>query len=220
MKLKHFSLFVLSSCIALSGAFAGSETKPEQVETSGVLGFVTKDGFFVAGNLGIFAGVGGYKTVDTVSGARSSTSLSTIEPFVGITIGYDFSRNIGLGLKLASAFISDAARSPSDLESPTDFGLYMTDLNVMGAVSVTKRFRFTLNGFGGLTYMQPPVTMNGGNLGVNAGASVGVLYDTLLADMVIGLNFAGYAFIAFNGPGDANRTSFAASITPEIKYVF
>lgn len=220
MKLKNLLLFVLFSSIALSGAFAETQESPEQVETSGVIGFVTKDGFFVSGNLGIFSGFGGYKTIDTVTGTRKSTTMSDIQPFVALTFGYDFSRNVGLGLKLASAFVSDAARSPSDLESPTDLGLYMTDLNVMGAVSLTKRFRLTLNGFGGLTFMHPPITMNGGNLGVNAGASLGILYDTLLADMLIGLNLTGYAFINFNGPGDANKTFFAASITPELKYVF
>ena len=188
------------------------------IDTSGVIGFIPKDGFFLAGDIGLFSSFDGYE--DTAIGVRSSASMSSVNAFIGLTAGYDFSRNLGVGLKLANGSVSAGARSLTDLESPTDFGLYLIDGNIMGAVSMSSRLRLVLNGFGGLTVMSPPMIRGGSTTGFNAGATVGILYDTLLADMVVGLNVGGYAFMGFSGPADAKQTLVAVSISPVLKYVF
>lgn len=201
-----FVLFLLSSLTLSLPSFADG----------GVLGFVAKDGLFVSGDLGIFASLNGYEG----NTPRAQRTLSTIEPLIGLTIGYDFSRNFGIGLKLANASVADAALSPGDPESPTDFGFYLADANLMGAMSVSKRVRLVANGFGGLTVMSTRPALGASPYSYNLGASIGVLYDTLLADVVVGLNVAGYAFLGLDSPADAKTNVFGASITPVLKYVF
>ena len=165
--------------------------------------YCNTDGIFVAGDLGIF------------SRFDSGVTISP-EPFVGLTVGYEFNRHFSLGLKGASAFISGASLNPTDPESPTSFGFHMVDANIMGAIPWSPRARLVANLFGGLTIMHP-VTLDGNPYGANVGMSLGFLYDTFLPDIVLGLNLTGHAFFNF---GPTNKIVFGASITPVISHLF
>lgn len=168
------------------------------------LSYCNTDGIFVAGDLGLFSRMG------------SNTTISP-EPFVGITVGYEFSRHFSLGLKGASAFVSSGSLNLTDPESPTSFGLYMVNANAMGAIPWTSRSRLTANIFGGLTIMHPASSLGGNPYGANVGMSLGFLYDTFLPDIVLGLNLTGHVFLNL---GPAKNLVFGASITPVISHLF
>lgn len=222
MKRKHaWLLAVLTLCTTMAYA-QGDEPELNTIDTASVVGFVVKDGFFLSGDFGVFSAFGSFQKRDYSVNPLviRSKSMSEVNTMVSITTGYDFSRNIGIGLKLANASVAGVSLDGSNSETPESFGLYLVDLNVMGAVSVTGRLRLTANLFGGLTVMVPELAPGSSPLGANGGLSIGLLYDTLLADMVIGLNIAGHGFFTFSSPATATATYWGASITPVVRYVF
>jgi hypothetical protein len=196
-------------------ALAGSSVDA----VKGVEGFSFKRGLFLTGDVGLFTAVGGYKDGANAQDRKART-FSNIQPFVGLTVGYDVLDFLALGLKFGQGYISGAARSKDNVESPTDFALAFVDAAVMASVKFYERVIFTGSIFGGLAVMTPPVLPDAQRYGGHLGASIGLRYDTLLNGMIVGIDFGGHmSFLPKTGIGSVPGI-VALSLTPLIKYVF
>lgn len=181
--------------------------------------FSFKKGLFLSGDVGLFTAVGGYRA-SQVPGVREERTLSSVQPYIGVTMGYDVLDFLALGVKFSQGYVSGAARSPLDVRSPTDFALVFVDAAVIVSTTLFSRVLLSGSVMGGLASMNPPVSPGVDRYGGHLGLGLGLRYDTLWNGMVIGLDFAGHlSFLPKTGLGSMPGI-VALSLTPIIKYVF
>jgi len=211
----RFTNYLLLASLALSAPVSAFEPTTE-VQEDAVVG---RTGFFLAGTAGVFSAIGGYKADPEGSAKpRISRSLSSAEPTLGLLIGYDFLEYVGLGVRLQQAYVSGAARSLNP-DSPTDFGLLMADANLSGAFYIVDRLKLEASLFGGFTWMTPAILPASTPYGVNGGLALGIKFETLLSNMVVGLDLSGYANYLLDAPADSSNLIWAFSVAPVVKYV-
>lgn len=187
----------------------------------GATGFVFKQGFYTQSDLGGFFRIGGY-TINQDSGGVPDQAVATsqLQPFIGLSAGYDLFSWLGIQASFGTGFVANAApyanKSPN---VPRDYGLTFLDLGVVGQYYFLDRLAVALKLSGGATLMTPEPDVNEPNLGGNALVGVGIRWASLLPDTFVGIdgNFHA-AFLPDSGGGMLFIPGF--SFAPVIKYVF
>lgn len=189
--------------------------------------FPIRRGFFGRGDFGVFFAFGGadYRLqTDPNTGSNvADSSVSNLQPLVGVTLGYDVVAqnkfNLALGARFAATFNGSSARIPgadSTGQVPQDPQTYPADFEILqfgAAIDATfmtsERLGILVHGDGGISVVSPdpgtPATdPNQGIFVEGAGdaaiggifsGGAGVEYYTLLTGFSVGLTAAFYGVI-------------------------
>ncbi|MCP4499457.1 MAG: adventurous gliding motility protein CglE [Deltaproteobacteria bacterium] len=212
---------------AMAGAQEGGEVAEDSL--GGATGFEIRTGFYMSSELGGFFRLGGWgDSKDTLQRRTIGKVYSNLQPWIGLTLGYDFLPFLGAEVTLGSGFVSDAALLQGNTESPENYAINMVNVAVTGSYYFG-RLAITGKGFVGGTFLAPAPAPDALPLGGQIGASVGVRYATLLTDVTIGFDMNAYVVVAPGG-GELNLGTFivpggapffpAFSFAPVIKYTF
>lgn len=191
----------------------------------GATGFVFKRGFYTQSDLGGYFRLFGY-TDDATAGLRAKpVYYSNLQPYIGLSVGYDVLDFLAVQASLGTGFVANAAPYQNDTESPRDYGMIFTNLALVPSWNFFDRYVLMGKVFGGGTFLTPapsidpetgePAPFYGGNVGVG----VGLQYATLLTDVIIGIEVNSFfSFIPADGGGILFIPGF--NFAPVIKYVF
>lgn len=210
---------------------AGGTVLGESV--GGATGFVFKQGIYTQSDLGGFFVLGksaGSPTGSTIGelcddgsagGGKPCKSVPTsqLQPYIGLSVGYDISQYLGLQVSFGTGFVANAAVYGDSIENPRDYGLTTINLAVVGSFYVLERLAIMGKLMGGASFMSPEPLPGEPTIGGNAGFGVGVRYATLLPDVFVGID--GNVMVAFI-PASAGDMVIVPGISfaPVIKYVF
>jgi hypothetical protein len=193
----------------------------------GATGFVFKQGIYTQSDLGGFfvlgAGAGmptGYTISEECGGPPCKPALwSQLQPYIGLSVGYDISQWLGVQLSFGTGFVANAAIYNQSLENPRDYGITTVNAAVVGSFYVLERLALMGKVFGGAAFVSPEPAPNEPTIGGNAGAGFGVRYATLLPDVFVGLD--GNVMVAFIPDSGGSMVIIPGiSFAPVIKYVF
>lgn len=204
--------------VAVGGSVLGESV-------GGATGFVFKQGFYTQSDLGGFFRIGGY-TINQDSGGVPDVPVSTsqLQPFIGLSAGYDLFSWLGVQASFGTGFVANAA--PYQARSanvPRDYGMTFFDLGLVGQYYFLDRLALALKLSGGGTLLSTAPDVTSGvsepTLGGNALVGLGIRWASLLPDTFVGIdgNFHA-AFIPDSGGGMLFIPAF--SFAPVIKYVF
>lgn len=199
----------------------------------GATGFVFKQGIYTQSDLGGFFVIGkslGSPTGSTIgelcddgsagSGKPcKSVPTSQLQPYIGLSVGYDISQYLGLQVSFGTGYVANAAVYGDSIENPRDYGLTTVNLAVVGSFYVLERLAIMAKLMGGAAFMSPEPFPGEPTIGGNAGLGIGVRYATLLPDVFVGID--GNLMVAFI-PASAGDMVIVpgVSFAPVIKYVF
>lgn len=193
----------------------------------GATGFVFKQGVYTQSDLGGFFVLGnslgsptGFSISQECGGPPCQpVPYSQLQPYIGLSVGYDILQSVGVQLSFGTGFVANAAVYSESLENPRDYGLTNIDLAVVGSFYVLERLAIMGKVFGGATFISPEPAPNEPTLGGNGGFGFGVRYATLLPDVFVGLD--SNVIIAFiPSTGGSPVIIPGISFAPVIKYVF
>jgi|GEM_PF-1583939 len=214
-------------------ALAGTpdvEDKGEANSLGGATGFEIPTGPYMSGDLGGFFRIGGWGDTKDAFERRTKAQLySNLQPWIALTVGYDFMENLGAEVTLGTGFVSDAATHFGKPESPENFAIYMLNVAATGSYYLPfyKRLAITGKAFIGGTFLAPTPAPDELPLGVQFGLGGGVRWATLLTDVSIGFDVNSYWVVAFGaGPLNVGEAEVgvplipAFSFCPVIKYQF
>lgn len=202
--------------------------KEETVEAKQEAPIEIKRGFFAEGDLGVFFSLGGRNT-NSVN--LTSRTFSNVQPYVGLTLGYDVfhtdSFNLGLGLRFAMGLNGGAGRASVDepLEEANtksnDYSVQQAGAAINFGFLVAERLALTFELHGGAGFLTPDPTLPAAEAGAGGslfaptfGGAIGLELYTLLNDFSIGILVRSVNMIASGEfiPG--------LSATIPIKYTF
>lgn len=194
----------------------------------GATGFVFKQGFYTQSDLGGFFVLGaslgsptGYTISAECGGGQPCKAVlwSQLQPYIGLSVGYDISQWLGVQVSFGTGFVANAAVYPDSIENPRDYGLTTLNLAVVGSFYVLERFAIMGKLMGGGAFITPEPLPGEPTIGGNAGVGVGVRYATLLPDVFVGID--GNLMVSFI-PSVAGPMVIipGVSFAPVIKYVF
>lgn len=198
----------------------------------GATGFVFKQGFYTQADLGGFFVFGnalgsptGFSIAKGVTADGSGipnepVPTSQLQPYIGLSVGYDIAQWLGVQLSFGTGFVANAAVYNVDIENPRDYGLTNIDLAVVGSFYVLERLAISGKLFGGATFMSPAPAPDEPTIGGNVGVGAGVRYATLLPDVFVGIDVN--MLVAFV-PAAAPKPLVIVPgffFAPVIKYVF
>ncbi len=170
--------------------------------------FEMQRGFYIGSDLGIFLAFGG-----------ASKSVSNVQPYVGINIGYDFTSWFSWQVHVGRGFVADGARSANeDSRGLRDFAFTNVMTGPIVWIRVWERLAIELKVQGGLAIMDPiPLDpqVDGKSVGgvePVIGGGIALKYLTLLTDFTLGLD------VTFNYIIPAAIPSL--SIAPTVRYTF
>ena len=194
----------------------------------GATGFVFKQGIYTQSDLGGFFVLGasagsptGFSISQECGGPPcKAVPTSQLQPYIGLSVGYDILQSVGVQLSFGTGFVANAAVYNQNLENPRDYGLTNIDLAVVGSFYVLERLAIMGKVFGGATFISPEPAPGEPTIGGNGGVGFGVRYATLLPDVFVGID--GNVIIAFipDSSGAAPVIIPGFSFAPVIKYVF
>jgi hypothetical protein len=232
MRLCPFILALTTPLLAFAQEEAPKkEEKAEAKEAAAAQSqtFTIKRGLFAEGDLGIYMSFGGVNTnrVDV-----PSKPVSNIQPYVGLTFGYDvFSTSsfaLGIGVRLAMGLNGGAGRADPNVQpaddvntSSNDFSLQEAGAAINVIVLLTDRLALSFKLDGGAGFLTPDPTLPAAD--VNAGkylfapmfgGALGLELYTLLNDFSLGLQAR---FVGAIGGGEFIP---GLSVTVPIKYTF
>lgn len=194
----------------------------------GATGFVFKNGLYLTSELGGFLRFGGYGDSSGDPCYRCEQKItSNLQPWIALTLGYDFLKFLGAEVTLGTGFIADAAPIERETQSPENSAITMVNVAVTGSYYID-RFALTGKAFVGGALLTPAPFPDAVPLGGQFGLGVGVRYATLLTNVVIGIDVASYFIVSPDvhtghiGPvaiGDLPLIP-AISFAPVIKYTF
>lgn len=193
----------------------------------GATGFVFKQGIYTQSDLGGFFVLGnslgsptGFSISEECGGPPCKpVPTSQLQPYIGLSVGYDIAQWLGVQLSFGTGFVANAAVYSDSLENPRDYGLTNIDLAVVGSFYVLERLAISGKVFGGASFLSPEPAPGEPTIGGNAGLGVGVRYATLLPDVFVGID--GNFIVAFvPSSGGAPVIIPGISFAPVIKYVF
>lgn len=193
----------------------------------GATGFVFKQGIYTQSDLGGFFVIGnslgsptGFSISEECGGPPCKpVPTSQLQPYIGLSVGYDILQWLGVQLSFGTGFVANAAVYGDNLENPRDYGLTNIDLAIVGSFYVLERLAIMGKVFGGATFMSPEPAPLEPTIGGNAGVGFGVRYATLLPDVFVGID--GNVLVAFiPSSGGAPVIIPGISFAPVIKYVF
>jgi hypothetical protein len=196
----------------------------------GATGFVFKQGFYTQSELGGFFTLGnlvpGVGTGFTISTTECPTGIpcapvlwSQLQPFIGLSLGYDLFQWLGIQVSYGTGFVANAAIYNTEAVNPRDYGLTMVNVAVVGSFYVLERLAIMGKVQGGVAFVTPEPAPKEPTLGGNVGLGIGVRYATLLPDVFVGLDVNGVVGL-LPTTGGALLLIPGMSITPVIKYVF
>ena len=241
MRLVYVS--ILTTMLMSSVAFAQDEgaattavdpaaAAPAENNEAAAEAFPIRRGLYAEADLGVFLTMFGRNTNKL---DLPSKPISNVQPYLGVTFGYDLLQqdkfSLGLGVRVGAGYSSGAGRvSDADIATynaqelttrPNDFAVYELGLAVATSYLVHERVALTLkvNGGVGAAYANPYLIAGtagsaGTAIGGFGGGSLGVEYFTLLNDFSVGLDIRGAA-VFLSGGLIPNLT-----ITAPIKYTF
>ena len=193
----------------------------------GATGFVFRQGIYTQSDLGGFFVLGnaagsptGFTTAPECASRAPCKAVPTsqLQPYIGLSVGYDILQWLGIQLSFGTGFVANAAVYNQSEENPRDYGLTTINGAVVGSFYVLERLAIMGKVMGGLAFMSPEPFPDEPTIGGNVGAGVGIRYATLLPDVFVGIdaNFS-VAFI----PGTTDMVIVPGiSFAPVIKYVF
>jgi hypothetical protein len=199
----------------------------------GATGFVFKQGFYTQSDLGGFFVLGntlGSPTGFTIAnecpdgspgGGRpcSPVPYSQLQPYIGLSVGYDISQFLGVQVSFGTGFVANASVYPDSIENPRDYGLTTVNLAVVGSFYVLERLAISAKLMGGGAFISPEPFPDEPTIGGNAGFGLGVRYATLLPDVFVGID--GNVNVAFIPASTGDMVIIPGiSFAPVIKYVF
>jgi hypothetical protein len=144
---------------------------------------------------------------------------SQLQPFIGLSVGYDLTQWLGIQASFGTGFVANAAVYPDSLDNPRDYGLTFVNLAVVGSFYVLERLAIMGKIFGGAAFMSPEPAPNEPTIGGNVGVGIGVRYATLLPDVFVGID-GNVMVAALPSSGPELVIVPAISFAPVIKYVF
>lgn len=185
----------------------------------GATGFVFKRGFYTQSDLGGYFRLGGY-TDSQDGGLRAKEVIwSNLQPFIGLSVGYDVLDFLAVQGSLGTGFVANAAPIGGDQNSPRDYGMIFTNLAVVPSWNFFDRYVLMGKVFGGGVFLTPPPSLNVPFYGGNVGAGIGLQYATLLTDVIIGIEVN--SFVSFIPDGGGSVLIIPGfNFAPVIKYVF
>lgn len=193
----------------------------------GATGFVFKQGIYTQSDLGGFFVIGnslgsptGFSIAEDCGGPPCApVPTSQLQPYIGLSVGYDIQEWLGVQLSFGTGFVANAAVYDDSLENPRDYGLTNINLAVVGSFYVLERLAIMGKVMGGATFISPEPLPDEPTIGGNAGFGVGVRYATLLPDVFVGID--GNVIVAvIPSSGPELVIIPGISFAPVIKYVF
>jgi hypothetical protein len=164
--------------------------------------------------------VGGFFTMNVLGEVLAGRRVSNAQPYVGIGLGYDVTRNLvaglGFGFGASSGACFDAA-GPGLCRGANSFSVILVNGYFGYLHGITHQWYLGAKALGGAALMTPePVQTTGGGLlmGFNGGMALSTEYHTHLEHFVLGLDVAGTLVMG----GGAQFPAIA--IYPRLKYVF
>ena len=197
----------------------------ESFQVKSVSEFQSKQGFFLSADVGTFTALGGFSDplvlpLEAKNIFRQSRLVSSIQPYVGVVVGYDIWKYLALGIKMGRGYVASAARLPDDINSPTDYALSFIDAALIGSFPIYQRIQSSGSVFVGLAMMTPGVFPGARRFGVDVGASLGVHYQTLLDGLFVGLDVSGRISLVPETNIGILPGIVSISLIPLIGYVF
>jgi hypothetical protein len=189
-------------------------------DTGGATGFVFKQGFYTQSDLGGFFRFGGFTIAETCDPGVACQAVfwSNLQPFIGLSAGYDLFKWLGIQLSFGTGFVANAAPYGNSPYSPRDYGVTFVNLGVVGSWYFLDRLALAVKLFGGGSFLVPAPDQDEPFYGGNAGVGLGIRYATLLPDTFIGFDVN---FHAAMSPGTGGLLFIPAiSFAPVLKYVF
>jgi hypothetical protein len=200
----------------------------------GATGFVFKQGFYTQSDLGGFFVIGnalgsptGFTAPKetcpdgTPGGGRpcSPTTTSNLQPYIGLSVGYDITQWLGVQVSYGTGFVAAGAIYDDSPQNPRDYGLTTLNLAVVGSFYAFDRLAIMGKLMGGGALISPEPSPDEPTIGGNAGVGVGIRYATLLPDVFVGLD--GNVNVAFIPASSGPLVIIpGVSFAPVIKYVF
>ena len=198
-------------------------------------------GWYLESNLGSFFRIGGVKHCENECDSGSpatSVSTSSVQPFVGFTVGKDLTPSLGAQMLIGTGFVAGGAVGTIDewwisnsdesqsLLPPQDYS--MTFFNVQGTyltVLESLRLGLELKAGGGLVIASNGLVAVGDEIipsdlpttstHVNVSGGASIKYLTLLTGFVVGVDVSG-GFVMVKDRGGIPYVS----ISPALNYVF
>lgn len=193
----------------------------EQVGTTvgGATGFAFKKGFYASSELGGFFRFGGFNDSNQCGGFRCKpVAYSNLQPYIGLSLGYDVLDWLAVQASFGSGFIASAAPVQNQVDSPKDHGITFLNVGVLGSWYFYDRLALTGKLAGGLAVLSPAPLPDASPIGGNFDVGIGLRYATLLTDVTIGVDVDFRGTIASAG----SETLFipGLSFAPVVQYVF
>lgn len=145
---------------------------PAQQARAGVEGFEIRRGLFVRGDFGVYFAIGG-DDVERETGAVSDNSVSSVQPMIGVTAGYDLisssTFNLSAGARFSYFAVSGAsqvdldavAAGQADVTSfPEDYEIAQAGLALDATFMLDERFGILVHGDGGLAIVSPDPSLS------------------------------------------------------------
>ena len=194
----------------------------------GATGFVFRQGIYTQSDLGGFFVLGngaGSPTGFTTSEECAQRSpckpvpTSQLQPYIGLSVGYDILQWLGVQLSFGTGFVANAAVYNSSEENPRDYGLTFINGAVVGSFYVLERLAIMGKIMGGVAFMSPEPFPGENTIGGNVGVGIGLRYATLLPDVFVGID-GNFNLAIIPGTNLAGAIVPGISFAPVIKYVF
>jgi hypothetical protein len=157
--------------------------------------FEVDRGFFISADIGLVWAFGG-----------AERSISNTQAYVGLNIGYDFSKWFSWQVHAGRGFAASSPRSSNQIDRIRDFGWTNVLTGPVVWILIWERLAIELKAQGGIAIMDPvplEAAVDGIALSVVAptvGGGLGLKYMTLLTDMTIGLEVTFNYMIGPNVP--------------------
>jgi hypothetical protein len=188
----------------------------------GATGFVFKRGFYTQSDLGGYFRLFGY-TDQTDNGVLcvrcKAVYYSNLQPYIGLSVGYDVLDFLAVQASLGSGFVANAAPVEADPNSPRDYGMIFTNIALVPSWNFFDRYVLMGKVFAGGAFLTPPPQLDAPFYGGDVGVGLGVQYATLLTDVIIGFEVNSFVSIFPDGGGGVLFIP-AFNFAPVIKYVF
>jgi hypothetical protein len=200
----------------------------------GATGFVFKQGFYTESDLGGFFRLGGYTIADKCGGVPCEpVATSQLQPYIGLSGGYDLFQWLGIQASFGTGFVSNAAPYGGDgsgcgpspaprcasENTPRDYGITMLDLGVVAQWYFLDRLALAFKLFGGGAFLTPEPDVGEPFAGGNFGVGLGLRWASLLPDTFVGID-ANFHAVFIPASGGALLFIPGFSFAPVIKYVF
>ena len=193
----------------------------------GATGFVFKQGIYTQSDLGGFFVLGnasgsptGFTISDECGGPPCKpVPTSQLQPYIGLSVGYDILQWLGVQLSFGTGFVANAAVYGDGIENPRDYGLTNINIAVVGSFYVLDRLAIMGKVSGGASFLSPEPAPGEPVIGGNVGGGIGVRYATLLPDVFVGID-GNFVLAVVPSLGAELVIIPGFSFAPIIKYVF